>query len=520
MKDYNTIIGIIDMRQRSISYDDCRARYNCGCNAITLIMQRFKESGLDLDTLRQMDPEKVEQMFYPPENIRRKDSSLMPDYQAAYDRLKAPKSKANLFYLWLKYKKENPAGYQYTQYCLYFKRFLEKNYGSDAVSMAVERIPGEKVYIDWVGDTPEILLNRATGELCKVHFFVTTVGVSNLIYVEAFADEKLANFITGTVHALEYYGATPKYLVPDNLKTAITKHTKDELLINSAYQDLESFYDVVITPPPARKPKGKPTVEKYVGFLETHLLEDLKEKVYYSIEDINEDVRKKVADINTLRRTDTSVSKMDAFLRYDKPQMKPLAGDTFTLCDYKYFAHVPNNYHLLYDDHYYSVLYTHYNQHAILKATVGEIRICDKNNRLICTHRRSYKDFPKYITNPEHMKPEHLYYKEVNSKDGDYYRRWGSSIGPYTARLIETVLLAPEHEEQAYNSCNGILHMCTNKSRLLVESISQMCVESNACRYSYFKKLLKQAEGGTVPEDSPLHSLPEHKNLRGKEEFQ
>jgi hypothetical protein len=227
---------------------------------------------------------------------------------------------------------------------------------------------------------------------------------------------------------LQFYGAVPKYLVPDNLKTAITKHTKDELVINSAYQDLENFYDVVILPPPPRKPKEKPTVEKYVQFLETHLLEDLKEKVYYSIEDINRDVRQKIADINNEKRTSQSLSKMESFLRYDKPQMKPLAGESFSLCDYKYFARVPNNYHLLYDDHYYSVLYTYYNQPAILKATMAEVRICDRNNKLICTHRRSYKDFPKYITKPEHMAPEHQYYKEVNSKDGAYYRRWASSI--------------------------------------------------------------------------------------------
>lgn len=36
--------------------------------------------------------------------------------------------------------------------------------------------------------------------------------------------------ITGVVHALEFYGAIPKYLVPDNLKTAVTKHTKNEYL--------------------------------------------------------------------------------------------------------------------------------------------------------------------------------------------------------------------------------------------------------------------------------------------------
>lgn len=179
--------------------------------------------------------------------------------------------------------------------------------------MVVERIPGEKVYIDWIGDQPELLLDTSTGELQKVHFFVTTVGVSNLIYAEAFIDEKLPNFIAGTIHALEYYGAIPKYLVPDNLKSAVTKHSRDELVLNSAYADLESFYDVIILPPPPRKPKGKPTVEKYVQFLETHLLEDLKEKVYYSIEDINKDVRQKIAAINQEKKTENALSKMESY---------------------------------------------------------------------------------------------------------------------------------------------------------------------------------------------------------------
>lgn len=254
------------MRQRNISYDDCRNRYKIGNSTITLIMNRFRECGKDLSTLKQMAPTEVEELFYPPENIRRKDSSVMPDYQQIYDRLSAPGSKANLFYLWLKYKKECPSGYQYTQFCEHFKRFVVKNYGSDAVSMVVERIPGEKVYIDWVGDQPELLLNTTTGELQKVHFFVTTVDVGNLIYAEAFPDEKLPNFIAGTVHALEYYGAVPKYLVPDNLKAAVTKHNRDELVLNSVYADLESFYDVLILPPPPRKPKGKPTVENTFSF--------------------------------------------------------------------------------------------------------------------------------------------------------------------------------------------------------------------------------------------------------------
>lgn len=407
MQNCTTILGIIDMRQRGISHGDCRNRFGVGNSTITLIMSRYKELDKTLEELRQLSAGDVENIFYPPENIRRKDVSVMPDYQAVYDRLMLAGSKANLFYMWLKYKTEFPSGYQYTQYCHYFKKYVEKHYGSEKVSMVVERIPGEKLYIDWVGDQPEILVNSLTGEISKVHFFVTTIGVSSLIYAEAFTDEKLPKFIAGTVHALEYYEAVPKYLVPDNLKAAITKHTKDELIINSVYQDLENFYDVIVLPPPPRKPKGKPTVEKHVQFLETHLLEDLKERVYYSIEDINRDVQAKIVEINNWKFKATPYSKMEAYLRYDKPQMRPLAGGSFSLCEYKYFARIPNNYHLLFDDHYYSVLYTYYNQPAILKATMAEIRICDKNNKLLCTHRRSYKEFPKYITKQEHMKPEH-----------------------------------------------------------------------------------------------------------------
>lgn len=519
MQNCTTILGIIDMRQRGISYDDCRSRYGVGNSTITLIMSRFKELGKDLEALRQMTPSEVETAFYPPENIRRKDESVMPDYSAIHDRIMREGSKANLYFMWLKYKQEHPSGYQFTQFCHYYNEYVDKNHGSDKLRMAVERMPGEKVYIDWVGDQPELLMDSTTGEVKKIHFFVTTVGVSSLIYAEAFEDEKLPNFIAGTVHALEYYGAVPKYLVSDNLRAAITKHTKDELILNSAYQDLESFYDVIVLPPPPRKPTGKATVEKHVQYLETHLLEDLKEKIYFSLEEINRDVKEKIAEINNRKLKAQSFSRLEAFLRYDKPQMRPLAGGSFALCEYRYFAHVPNNYHLLFDDHYYSVLYTYYGQPAILKATMAEIRICDRNNKLICTHRRSYKDFPKYITKPEHMKPEHQYYKEVNSKDGAYYRRWASSYGPYMSKLVDTVLLAPQHEEQAYNSCNGILHMCTNQPKLLVEEAAKLCVESSVCRYSYFKKTLHNLTDSRHYNGTD-QILPEHENLRGKEIYQ
>lgn len=81
------------------------------------------------------------------------------------------------------------------------------------------------------------------------------------------------------------------------------------------------------------------------------------------------------------------------------------------------------------------------------------------------------------------MKPEHLYYKEVNAKDGAYYPRWASEYGLYMSELVDTVLKSVRHEEQAYNSCSGILHSCRELTYGLVEEAARKCVEMHSCKY-------------------------------------
>ena len=353
--------------------------------------------------------------------------------------------------------------------------------------------------------------------------FATTLGFSSCVYAEIFADEKLPNFISGVVHALEYYGAIPKYLVPDNLRTAISKHSKDELTLNSAFSDLEDFYDTIVLPPPPRKPRGKSTVENHVRFLETHLIERLKDGVYTSIEALNRKTQKIIAAINQdgfRNKNDIRQTRSYAFETYDKPRMKPLPFGSFTTCDYRYFLRVPDNYYLEYDGHYYSVLYTHHGKPAMLKATMSEIRICDENNRLLCTHARSYKDFPRYITDDSHMPPEHRYYKELNMHDGAYYRRWASVYGEPMVILIDRVLRSVKHEEQAYNSCKGILHMCNDVPRHVVAEAAQTCVDASACKYSYFKKALSRLVNHESDKDGTSRHLPEHENIRGRDSYQ
>ena len=144
-------------------------------------------------------------------------------------------------FLWIDYKKEHPNGYQLAQFYKLYRDFMVDTYGTSKTSMPVERIPGEKMYIDWVGDQPELLLDTTTDELRKVHIFTTTLGFSSLVYAEIFPDEKLPHFITGTVHALSYYGAVPKYLVPDNLRQLLPGIVKMNLCCSQLFQIWKLF---------------------------------------------------------------------------------------------------------------------------------------------------------------------------------------------------------------------------------------------------------------------------------------
>ena len=521
MQKYTTIIGVIELRQSGIGYRTTKKRYNIGNSTVQRIMDRFHELGYSPEELKAMPPKQVEELFYPPENLRRGDRE-MPDFFTIHKQMMEMET-PDLAFLWMEYKKENPRGYQLSQFYKLYGDFVKENFKQDRVSMPVERIPGERMYIDWVGNQPELLTDPATGEVHKVHVFATTLGFSSRVYAEVFLDEKLPSFITGVAHALRFYGAVPKYLVPDNLKTAITKHSKDELVLNSVFSDLEDFYDTIVLPPPPRKPKGKATVENHVRFLETHLIERLKKKTYTSLEALNIETQKIIAAINQAdfrNKNDIRRNRDYAFETYDRPKMKSLPLGTFTTCDYKYVLRIPDNYHLEYDGHYYSVLYTHHNRPAIIKATMSEIRICDENNRLLCKHPRSYKDFPRYITDEAHMPPEHAYYKELNAHDGAYYRRWASVYGEAMVTLIDRILRSVKHQEQAYRSCKGILHMCKDLPRHIPNEAAQMCIDAAACKYTYFKRALSRLIDHKEMKDEASSILPTHENIRGRDTYE
>lgn len=523
-RDYRTVIGILEARLKGESYSWIQRKFGIGSSTVTRIAKIFQGLGISFEELCRKEPAEVVELFYT-NPTRRKQEIPLPDFEPMFKRMSKSGSKVNKSLLWIEYKQANQNGYEYTQFVKHFNEYIRKNIGDTKLSMVMNRIPGQRVFIDWMGDRPRLLKNKDDGKLMPVHIFVTTVGISSYIYAEAFLDEKQTSFNTGTAHALKYYDAIPQYLVPDNCKTAVTKHTKDTLIINAAFKDLAEQFNTIVLPPRARVPKGKASVENAVRYLETHLCEPLKAMAPFdNLEEINFKIREILEKLNTRVTTSQKYSRRDLFEKFDKPDMKPYQNSYQPRCEYQLFR-VPRNYHIKKDDHYYSVPFSLVGQLVIAKFTSEEVVVCDEHNKEICRHKLVFEPLPKYITYEAHMPENHKQEAALNKYDSSYYRSKAMNIGPSMGEFIDQMLKSYDYEPQAYRSCSLVLGKYRNVSYKLLNDVAQECLEHGKISVSAFDKVMesfgvegssnrpKRVTDSTKPQERA--SSPKNVNLRG-----
>ena len=525
MQSCGTILGVIRLRSEGATIPECEKRFNIGSGTTQTILKRFAEFGKSLNELEEMESSAVENLFYPP--MERKHRKIPePDFDGLFESVQASGKKVTKSKIWEEYHQREPNGYCRSQMLEYYNRYLFKRFGPGDLTMGVNRIPGERIYIDYCGDKGYIHIRELSQapddytEQQEIHIFLTACGYSGKLYAEAALDEKQEQFNSATARALAFYGAVPRYLVPDNLRTGVTENTRDSVIINASYQDLEAYYNTIVLPPPYRKPRGKAVAERYVQVIQRKVIEKIEAQyVFKDLDEVNEIVREIIEKENANTPKGYKQSHNELFELYDLPAMKPLTEACFISCDYSYCASVPNNYHVHYDGHFYSVPNQFYKAEVIIKATQEEVILCDINNREITRHKRCYIPTMHYITKPEHMPANHRFFHEVNQRDSTYYLNWAEEIGSNMKQLIFTILKSAKHDEQMYISCNGILHMCEGVPRGICEEAAADCVRNRNCVYSGFRKNLSD-QLSMRKQVSITASLPDVEEVWGKDYYE
>lgn len=106
------------------------------------------------------------------------------------------------------------------------------------------------MFVDSAGKTLPVV-NRYTGESTEAKIFVAVLGASNYTYAEAVASQSLPAWIGSHTRAFEYYGGVAALVIPDNLRSGVTKACRYEPDLNPTYQEMCQYYGTVAMPAPA-----------------------------------------------------------------------------------------------------------------------------------------------------------------------------------------------------------------------------------------------------------------------------
>jgi hypothetical protein len=134
-----------------------------------------------------------------------------------------------------------------------------------------------------------------------------------------------------------------------------------------------------------------------------------------------------------------------AFHTLDRPALKALPVHPYEYAEWKKVG-VNIDYHVSFDDHFYSAPYTLVGETLWCRATGRTIELIHQGKR-ITSHVRSHVKYD-YSTHPEHRPASHRAHLEWTPSR---LIEWGRSIGAHTAAVIEL------------HGKSGALTCCTNK---------------------------------------------------------
>jgi transposase len=350
--------------------------------------------------------------------------------------------------LWERYIADHPDGYKVSQYKYHYQQWLKRS----KPVMHIEHIAGDKMYIDYAGEKLH-LVSKDIGEISDIEVIISILGASQLTYVEATLSQCKEDFISGCSHSLDYYGGVPMAIVPDNLKSAVTKSDRYEPTLNQAFENFASHYSTTILPARVYKPKDKALVEGAVKIAYQRIYSVLDDKVFHNLEDLNEAIKEIVELHNNTKLTNRPYSRRELFEEIERQTLQPLPALPFVFKRQQQVTVSVNGHVCLKEDkHYYSVPFLQIGKKVKLLYTSTHVEIY-QNYTLLAVHVRDRKQYG-YTTNKEHLASTHKYLTEWNP---ERFIKWAETIDESVKMFVIRLMGSKSHPEQSYKACQGVL---------------------------------------------------------------
>lgn len=468
-------------------------------------LERAQQAGLTWPLPEQITEDQLRDLLFasatPPTEAKRP----LPPQEELHRQLR--RKGVTLQLLWEEYRREHPAGYGYTQFCEYYKRFRSQV----EPALRQEYKAGERMFVDWAGLTIPIH-DAQTGQTWPAQLFVAVLGASNYTFAAAFADTKLPAWLEAHIQAWEFFGGVATLTIPDNTKTAVRHACRYEPELNASYQELAAHYGTVILPARAREPQDKAKVEAGVQNAERRILAALRDRQFFSLAELNQAIRIALPALNQRPFQKLEGSRATWFAQLDQPALLPLPAQRYELATWQK-AKVNIDYHVQVDWHQYSVPYRLTNQPVEVRLSARTVEIFHRGQR-VALHPRSPRRGAA-TTDPAHRPKAHQRHVEwTPTRLIGWAQR---AVGPQCAIAVRLILEHKPHPEMGYRSCLGLMRLARRHGRERLEQACERALLLDVCSYrSIASMLAMKLETQPVPPPA-VGATPvvAHDNLRG-----
>lgn len=481
-------------------------------NSLKKYINKFIESGLTFTDIASLSDKDLDDLFIKPVDIELSPrlKTLLELFPKMDKELK--RKGVTRFLLWEDYYKKYPDGFKLSQFKKYFALWKEQL----NPTMRMEHKAGDKMYVDFAGDKLSIV-DQLTGEEQTVEVFVSILGASQLTYVEAVFSQQKEDFIGACEAAIHYYGGVPAAIVPDNLKSAVIKSNKYEPTINETFNDFAEHYSTTILPARAYRPRDKALVENAVRIVYTRIYAKLRNKIYFTLEELNTAIRVVLEELNNGLLRGRNYSRRLQFEEVERHALQPLPPLHYEFKKQRYATVMKNGHVCLSDDkHYYSVPYRFIGKKIKIMYSRQLVEMY-YNYECIASHKRILSPH-NYTSDKEHLASTHRF---VADWTPERFLNWAEGIHLDVRVYIVHILNKKQHPEQAYKSCVGILSLAKKVGNERLIRACRRGIDYGTYNYKSIQQILEKGlDHQTEDDETQQLKMPLHDNIRGEEYYQ
>lgn len=503
---------ILRMHTQGVSKLSISNQAGMSRNTLKKYISLFEQSKLTFEELNELSDEDLSDLFNEQKSTELPEVIQHLEAFFPYTDRQLRRVGVTRWMLWEEYYAKHPNGYQYSQFCKRYKGWARRV----NPTMHIIHKAGDKLFIDYTGKKLTII-DKETGELRQVEVFVAILGASQLTYVEATDTQGKEDFVGAVERSLHYFGGVPAAIVPDNLKSAVTKSSRYEPTLNECFADFAEHYSTTILPARVYKPKDKALVEGMVKIIYTRIYTKLEGKRYFSLEELNKAIWELLEDShNNVAMQGKQFSRRQLFDEVEREALGALPKYRYELKAYRQVTVMKNGHvHLSADKHYYSVPYKYIGKKVRLVYSTKVIEVFYNFNR-ITVHKRIKSPY-NYTTVKEHMASTHRFVSDWNAEK---FLSQAADIDKDVRLFIEKILDRKQHPEQAYKSCMGVLNFERRVGKERLISACKRALDYGHYNYKIIESILEKGLDRMDQDSQESNTdMPTHSNIRGKDYF-